>query len=228
MENPNKGMLYIVSTPIGNLSDITLRAIEVLKGADLIIAEDTRRTSILLQKYNLKNKKMISYNDFNKIPRTQRILKDLNNGDLAAIVSDAGTPGISDPGFYLIRACIRNGIAVIPIPGASALLAALVASGLPTDSFIFIGYLSKKKGKKRKTLVDIRLDPAQTYIFYESPHRMKRTLALMAELIPDKLLVIAREVTKKFEEFIRGTVQEIYEKEKNRDWKGEIVILVYG
>ena len=217
-------MLFIVSTPIGNLKDITLRAIETLREVDLILAEDTRRTSIILNDHLIKNKKMLSYNDANKTRRTKETIELLRQGKDIALVSDAGTPGISDPGFYLIREAIKYNIQIIPIPGPTALIAALVCSGLPTDRFEFFGFIPKKQGQKEKFFKNLE---EKTIIFYESPHRIIKTLKLMNELIPDKKIVIARELTKRFEEFIRGTVKEVYNKLKNKQLKGEIVVIIH-
>lgn len=216
-------MLYIVSTPIGNLQDITFRAIETLKNVELIAAEDTRRTKILLNHYEIKDKKMISYNDHNKKKRIPYLIEILKSGKEIALVSDAGTPGISDPGYNLINEAIDNEIAVIPIPGPSASISALVTSGLPTDSFSFHGFLSKKEKKKIDAFNSIN---NQTAIFYESPHRINKTLELLNKIIPDAKVCLAREITKKFEEFIRGTPSEIISKIKDRTIKGEIVLVI--
>lgn len=214
--------LYIVATPIGNLEDISFRAIKVLKEADLVLAEDTRRTSILLNHYNVRNK-LDSFNDFNKEKKTQSIIELLKNNKNIAIVSDSGTPGISDPGFYLVRECVKNDIQVIPVPGANALITALVSSGFATDKFVFLGFLSKKQGQLKKSLLEIKNNNITT-IFYESPYRIEKTLKLMDEIIPNKKICIARELTKKFEEFIRGTASEILEKKPK--FKGEITVVV--
>jgi len=216
--------LYIISTPIGNIEDITFRAVRILTEADLILAEDTRRTGVILAHYKIKNK-MDSYNDFNKEKKTSKIIELLRKGMDIALVSDSGTPGISDPGFYLVRECVRNNIQVIPIPGANALISALVCSGLPTDKFSFYGFLDKKEKKKRDFFNSIK-EKKETIVVYESPHRLVKTLAIMNEVIPDKQLVIARELTKKFEEFIRGNVTEVYQRVKNRTIKGEIVLVI--
>jgi len=217
--------LYIVSTPIGNLKDITLRALDILKDSDLILAEDTRRTSNLLGKYDIKGKKLISFNDFNKEKRTLEIVKELNEGKNISIVSDSGTPGISDPGFYLIREAIRENIKIVPIPGASASIAALVSSGFATDSFVFYGFISKKEKAKKDLFNEIK-DNNKTTIIYESPYRLVKTLKIIAEIIPDREICVARELTKKFEEFIRGNVKEVYEKLKDMSIKGEITIIL--
>ena len=218
-------MLYIISRPIGNLRDITLRAVDTLKQSDLILAEDTRRTGILLSKYSINDKQLLSYNDANKTRRTEQAIDLLKLGKDIALVSDAGTPGISDPGFYLIREAINYNIQISPIPGTSALIAALVCSGLPTDRFEFYGFIPKKQGQKKKFLET--LDKDKTHIFYESPHRILKTLKLMNEIIPDKNIVIARELTKKFEEFIRGKVSSVYKNLKDKNIKGEIVVLIH-
>lgn len=216
--------LYIVSTPIGNLEDVTLRALRILKEVDLIIAEDTRRTSKLLNHYKISNK-MTSYNDFNKRNKTKHIIKLLKQGKELALVSDSGTPGISDPGFHLIRECIKENIKVIPVPGPTAFVSALVCSGLPTDRFLFIGFLDKKESRKKKLFNHIK-ERDETFVIYESPHRIQKTLKLMAEIIPEKKLVLARELTKKFEEFVRGSVKEVYDKLKEKTIKGELVLVL--
>jgi len=216
--------LYIVATPIGNLEDMTFRALRILKEVDLIACEDTRQTSKLLNHYGFKNQ-LTSYNDFNKTRKTKLLINELKQGKNIAIVSDSGTPGVNDPGFYIVRECIRENIDVVPVPGACAMINALVCSGLPTDSFAFYGFFPKKDGKKKKA-IEIIKNIKQTAIFYESPHRIQKTLKLFAELIPEKNLVLARELTKKFEEFIRGTAKDVYEKCNDKTIKGEIVLLI--
>lgn len=218
--------LYIVSTPIGNLEDITLRALSVLKEVDLIACEDTRRTGLLLAHYQIKNR-LISYHEYNKLQRTPEILELLRQGKSVALVSDAGTPGISDPGFYLIRAAIEKNYRMIPIPGASAILAGIVISGLPSDRFAFEGFLPKREGRKMKKLEDLKLEP-RTMIFYDSPNRVKRTLNDMLEIFSDRRIVLVRELTKKFEETLRGKISEIIEILEQRELKGEIVLIVEG
>ncbi len=213
-------MLYVVSTPIGNIEDISLRALKVLKEADLILAEDTRRTGVLLNKYKIKNK-MISFNDYNKERRVKEIIDDVNDKKVA-IVSDCGTPGISDPGFYLVRECVKRDIEVSGIPGANAMVNALVCSGLPTDKFCFLGFLSKKEKQKRELFENVKM----TTVVYESPHRLIKTLKLMDEVIPSFDVVVCREMTKKFEEFIRGSASEVYSKLKDKKIKGEIVLVL--
>jgi len=217
--------LYIVSTPIGNLQDITFRAIETLNQSDIILAEDTRRTFILLNHYNIENKKLTSFNDFNKEKKSNYIINELKQNKNISIVSDSGTPGISDPGFYLVRECVRNNIQVIPIPGPTAAISALVSSGFPTDSFVFYGFIPKKEKAKTDFFNEIK-NNSKTTIIYESPYRLIKTLRVMAEIMPDKEICIARELTKKFEEFIRGNTKDIYEKLKDKVIKGEITIVL--
>ncbi len=220
------GALYLVSTPIGNLEDITLRALRVLKEVDLVAAEDTRRTGMLLKHYHLK-KSLTSYHDFNKKSKAPLLIEQLKAGKSVAVTSDAGTPGVSDPAYYLVQLAIHNDIKVVPIPGASAFLSGLVVSGLPTDRFVFEGFLAVKAGKRRKQLERLR-EEERTIILYESPHRFGKTLHDMAEILGDRRLVVARELTKKFEEIVRGTPGEIKESLGERKIKGELVILVEG
>lgn len=216
-------MLYIISTPIGNIEDITYRAIRILKEVDYILCEDTRRTGKLLKHYEIKNK-LVSYNDFNKEKKTKFVINDLKNNDSSsvAIVSDSGTPGINDPGFYLVRECVRNNIVISPIPGASAFISALVCSGLPTDKFTFYGFFPKKQGKKKEILNQIK-ERKETAIFYESPHRIEKTMKLISESLKESQVVVGRELTKKFETFYRGKAQN-FPKIKV---KGEFTVLVY-
>ncbi|MBU0628915.1 MAG: 16S rRNA (cytidine(1402)-2'-O)-methyltransferase [Nanoarchaeota archaeon] len=217
--------LYIISTPIGNLKDITFRAIETLHNSDIILAEDTRRTSILLNHYTIKGKQMTSFNDNNKAYKSPQIIQELLNGKNISIVSDSGTPGISDPGFYLVREAVKNNIKTIPIPGPTASITALISSGFPTDSFIFYGFISKKEKAKADLLNEINRSK-KTAIIYESPYRLIKTLKLISEIMPEKKLCIARELTKKFEEFIRGTSKELYAQLKDKAIKGEITIII--
>lgn len=217
-------MLFIVSTPIGNLEDITFRAVRILKESDYVLAEDTRQTLKLFKHDDIKNK-LISFNDFNKERKTPLIIQDLKSGKTISLVSDSGTPGISDPGFYLIRECVRNNITVSPVPGPTAVISALVCSGLPTNKFTFYGFLPKSKFKIKEILTKIR-DRKETAVLYESPHRILKTLVTMSEIIPEKEIVIARELTKKFEEFIRGTPEQILDKIKDRNLKGEITLVI--
>ena len=222
----DRGVLYLVSTPIGNLDDITLRALKVLKEVDLVAAEDTRHTGILLKHYGL-HKSIISYHDFNKERKAPFLIEQLKAGKSVAVTSDAGTPGISDPGYLLVQQAIRESIRVVPIPGASAFLSALVVSGLPTDKFVFEGFLSPKQGKRRKRLEALQGEQ-RTIILYESPHRFAKTLDDISEVLGQRKMVIARELTKKFEEIIRGTPEEIKQSLGERKIKGELVILIEG
>lgn len=218
--------LYVVSTPIGNLEDITLRALAVLKEASVIACEDTRHTLILLNHYGIKNR-LVSFHEYNKLERTPELIARLTQGETVAVVSDAGTPGISDPGFYLIRETVRQGLPVIPIPGASAILAGLVASGLPSDHFVFEGFIVKRDGRRNKKLKELKSE-TRTMVFYDSPFRIRRTLAAMLEILGDRRIAVARELTKKFEEVIRGTISEVIEKLGDERIKGEIVLVVEG
>ena len=218
--------LYLVGTPIGNLEDITLRALRILKEADVIACEDTRQTQKLLHHYAIKTK-TVSYHEHNEMTRSAELVLDLERGARVALVTDAGMPGISDPGFRLISLAVRHHMPVIPVPGASAFLAALVASGLPTDSFRFSGFLPAKSGQRRKVFQSVRESP-RTQVFYEAPHRIVESLEdVVATLGPERHVVIAREVTKLHEEFLRGRASEVLEQLKSRDAvKGEITLLV--
>ena len=218
--------LYLVATPIGNLEDITLRALRVLKGVELIACEDTRQTQKLLNHYGISTR-TISYHEHNEMTRAAELIVDLEQGTRIALVTDAGMPGISDPGFRLIALAIRHHVPVVPIPGASAYLAALVASGLPTDSFRFSGFLPAKRGERRTVLESIRTSP-RTQVFYEAPHRVVETVEDIAEVLGgERHVVIAREVTKLHEEFLRGRVEELLATLKSRgEVKGEIVLLI--
>jgi 16S rRNA (cytidine1402-2'-O)-methyltransferase len=218
--------LYLVATPIGNLEDITLRAVRVLKEADQIACEDTRQTQKLLNHYGVSTR-TVSYHEHNELTRAPELVLDLEGGARIALVTDAGMPGISDPGFRLISLAIRHHISVIPIPGASAFLAALVASGLPTDSFRFSGFLPPKSGQRRKMLESIKASP-RTQVFYEAPHRIKEAVQDVVEILGgDRQLVVAREVTKIHEEFLRGRASDILGTLDARgDIKGEITLLI--
>jgi 16S rRNA (cytidine1402-2'-O)-methyltransferase len=218
--------LYLVATPIGNLEDITLRALRVLKEVDLIACEDTRQTLKLLSHYGIHTR-TVSYHEHNEMTKAAELVVDLEGGAKIALVTDAGMPGISDPGFRLIALAIRHHVPVVPIPGASAFLAALVASGLPTDSFRFSGFLPAKSGQRRKLLESVRESP-RTQVFYEAPHRLLETLSDVVEILGnDRHVVVAREVTKLHEEFLRGRVAEVLEQLKARgDVKGEITLLI--
>ena len=223
----NKGVLYVVATPIGNREDITLRALNILRDVDLIAAEDTRKTGNLLAHYQIKNR-LISFHEHNEKKRTPEIIRKLLDGISIALVSNAGTPSISDPGYRLIEAAIANKITVSPIPGVSAATAAMSVSALPTDSFVFIGFLPRKKAKRQQFLNELAVEP-RPVIFYESP---KRILTLLEEIIScmgDRPAVLAREMTKLHEEFIRGSVSEILKTLKSRaEIKGECTLLIAG
>ena len=218
--------LYLVATPIGNLEDITLRALRVLKEVDLIACEDTRQTLKLLSHYGIHTR-TVSYHEHNEMTKAAELVVDLEGGAKIALVTDAGMPGISDPGFHLIALAIRHHVPVVPIPGASAFLAALVASGLPTDSFRFSGFLPAKAGQRRKLLDSVK-DSPRTQVFYEAPHRLLQTLADVVEVLGNsRHVVVAREVTKIHEEFLRGRAGEILKQLKARgDVKGEITLLI--
>jgi len=218
--------LYLVATPIGNLEDITLRALRVLKEADLIACEDTRQTQKLLNHYGITTR-TTSYHEHNELTRAAELVVDLEQGARIALVTDAGMPGISDPGFRLISLAIRHLVPVVPIPGASAFLAALVASGLPTDSFRFGGFLPAKVGQRRQVLDSIRESP-RTQVFYEAPHRVQEALKDIVELLGGlRHVVVAREVTKIHEEFLRGHAEQVLETLNARsDIKGEITLLI--
>jgi 16S rRNA (cytidine1402-2'-O)-methyltransferase len=220
------GILYIVPTPIGNLEDITLRAINVLKSVDLIACEDTRQTLKLLSHLGV-SKQLISFYSYNQNARIPNIIKSLTIGKNVALVSDAGTPAVSDPGYLLVKEAIANNINVVPLPGATAITTALVASGLPTYNFIFLGFLKRKTGKMKKEL-QAAMKLNTTVIFYESPHRIIKTIETLAQVFGMTAQVcLAREMTKKFEEFIRGTADEVLANLKNRkEILGEFVVLV--
>jgi 16S rRNA (cytidine1402-2'-O)-methyltransferase len=217
--------LYVVATPIGNLEDITLRALRVLRQVDLIACEDTRQTQKLLHHYQIETR-TISYHEHNEITRAAELILRLEEGARIAVVTDAGMPGISDPGFRLISLAIRHKVPVVPVPGASAFLSALVASGLPTDSFKFIGFLPAKSGQRRELLETVRHAP-RTLIFYEAPHRIEEALAdVVAAMGGARHVVIAREVTKLHEEFVRGRADEVLEHVRAHPPKGEITLLI--
>ena len=220
-----RATLYVVSTPIGNLRDITLRAIDVLSAVDLVAAEDTRHSRKLFEEYGVRTP-MISFHDFNKERQAPKIKKELLSGKAVALISDAGTPGISDPGFYLIREAIRAGIRVQAIPGPTALIPALILSGLPVHRFVFEGFPPPKKGRRR--FFEALADEERTIILYESPHRLQRTLTDLLNYCGDRNVAIARELTKKFEEILRGRLSELIKTVESRPIKGEIVLVVEG
>lgn len=223
---PGAGTLYLVGTPIGNMEDITLRALRILKEVDLIACEDTRHTVQLLDHYGIE-KMTVSYHEHNELTRAAELIVHLEQGDNIAMVSDAGMPGVSDPGYRLIALAVRHHIKVVPVPGASAFLSALVASGLATDSFRFSGFLPSKQGARRTLLEAVRHSP-RTQIFYEAPHRIVEALQDIVELLgPDRHVVVAREVTKLHEEFLRGRAEDLLATLKKRgEVKGEITLLI--
>ena len=224
MENI-KSTLFVVPTPIGNLEDITLRAIRILQEADTVVCEDTRQTVKLLSHLKI-SKPLISFYTQNQLKRIPQIISLLKQGKNIALVSDCGTPAISDPGYYLIKEALNNNITVVPLPGACALITALVGSGLATDSFIFLGFLRKKTGKMKKEL-ELAKQTDKTIVFYESPHRILKTLDVCKEVFGDNAnVVLARELTKKFEEFIRGSISEVIGNLSNRQILGEFVVVV--
>ena len=222
-EGQNVGILYIVATPIGNLKDFTYRAVETLQNVQLIAAEDTRHSRKLLLHYKIGTP-TISYFEHNRFTRIPKIIKTLNSGFDVAVITDAGTPGVSDPAYKLVRAAIEEGIRVEAIPGSSALLAALVSSGLPTDRFLFEGFIPSKKGRKKR-LESIQDDQA-TIVFFESPHRVVKTLKDIYEVLGDRPAVLARELTKLHEEIIRGTVSELLTYFTQKSPRGECVLMI--
>jgi len=219
------GILYVVSTPIGNLDDITHRAVKVLASVDLIAAEDTRTTKILLDHYSIR-KPMLSYFSRNEGQRAPQLIEKLLQGRSIALVSDAGTPGISDPAYSVVRLAVERGISVVPIPGPTAFISALVVSGLPTDRFVFEGFLPQKKG--RRTKLEALKSERRTVVLYESPHRIRKTLAEIYEHLGDRQVVVARELTKKFEEIVRGRVHAVIEELAKKEPRGEYVIILQG
>ena len=216
--------LYLVATPIGNLEDITLRALRVLKQCDVLAAEDTRRTGQLLKHFGI-SKPLLSYFKFNEARRSEEIIERLHRGEKVALVTDAGSPGISDPGERVVKAAIAAGFRVEAVPGPCALVAALTASGLPTDEFHFLGFLPHKPGQRRKKLEGLG-HVSGTLVFYESPYRIGKLLGELAEMFPERNAVLARELTKKFEEFLRGKPAELVEAIQRRTVKGELVVMV--
>ena len=224
-ETIQPGALYVVSTPIGNLDDITIRAIRILSGVDIIAAEDTRKTKFLLDHLGIK-KPLVSHYSYNEARRVPELIEKLKAGNSVAVVTDAGTPGISDPAFLVISSAIKEACKVIPIPGPSAALPALIASGLPTDRFVFEGFLPTKKG--RKTRFEQLRNETRTIVIYESPFRIERTLEEILLYFGDRAVAVARELTKKFEEVVRGNASEVLERFKKKKPKGEFVVVIAG
>jgi 16S rRNA (cytidine1402-2'-O)-methyltransferase len=220
------GTLYLVATPIGNLEDITLRALRTLRECDVVAAEDTRHTGQLLKHFDI-SKPLLSYFQFNEAKRSEEILERLSRGQKIALVTDAGSPGISDPGERVVKAAIAAGRRVEAVPGACALVAGLTASGLPTDEFHFIGFLPHKSGQRRKKLESLKAFDG-TLVLYESPYRIEKALNELLEVFPDRMVVLGRELTKKFEEFLRGKPADLLQQIAKRSLKGEFVILVQG
>lgn len=220
------GKLYVVPTPVGNLEDMTFRAIRTLKEADLILAEDTRTSGILLKHFEIKNA-MHSHHKFNEHKTVEGIVNRIKAGETVALISDAGTPGISDPGFLVVRECVRNGIVVECLPGATAFVPALVSSGLPNERFCFEGFLPQKKG--RQTRLKLLAEEPRTMIFYESPYRLVKTLTQFAEFFgAERQASVCREISKLHEESVRGTLTEIIAHFTEKEPRGEIVIIVEG
>jgi 16S rRNA (cytidine1402-2'-O)-methyltransferase len=226
MEQAHKsGVLYVVATPIGNLEDVSLRALRILKEADLIACEDTRQSRKLLEHYAIA-RPLVSYHEHNEQERAQELIEKLQAGNTIALISDAGMPGISDPGYRVVKLAIENGIPVMPVPGPSAVITALAGSGLPSDAYEFRGFLPAKAGPRRTALEEIRSLP-HTVVFYEAPHRIVESLEDIVQVLgPERPLVIARELTKMHEEFIRGTGQEVLKVARARELKGEITLLI--
>jgi len=218
--------LYLVATPIGNLEDITLRALRVLRECDMVAAEDTRHSGQLLKHFGI-SKPLLSYFQFNEARRSEEIIQRLGRGEKIALVTDAGSPGISDPGERVVKAAIAAGFRVESVPGACALVAALTASGLPTDEFHFVGFLPHKSGRRRNRLESLKAIEG-TLVFYESPYRVGKLIGELNEAFPEREIVLGRELTKKFEEFLRGKPAQLLEIAKKRSLKGEFVVMVGG
>ena len=225
--NRGAGTLYLVATPIGNLGDITIRALEILSNVDNIAAEDTRKSRILFNHHGIKPKRLHSYFGPKEETKARELLGMLKAGDSVALITDAGTPGISDPAGRIVRMAIENGVDIVPIPGPSALIAALPVSGFDTSSFVFEGFLPVKSGRRKATLEKIYLEE-RTVILYESTHRILKLLDELERDIPDRKVVVARELTKMFEEFVRGTPSELKAQLTGKRTKGEFVVLIEG
>src|ERR1043165_10138534 len=230
MEKPlpplTAGTLYLVATPIGNLEDITLRALRTLKECDVVAAEDTRHSGLLLKHFGI-SKPLLSYFQFNEAKRSEEIIERLRRGEKVALVTDAGTPGISDPGERVVKAAIAAGFRIESVPGPSALIAALTSSGLATAEFHFLGFLPHKSGQRRKKLEELKLIKG-TLVLYESPYRIQKLLTELSDIFPERQIVLARELTKKFEEFLRGTPVQLRQATAHRVLKGEFVVMIEG
>lgn len=220
------GKLYLVPTPIGNMGDITRRALETLKEVDLVACEDTRHSGILLKQLGLK-KRLISYHDFNEANRAEQILRKIRQGLSIAVITDAGSPGISDPAYRIVQAAIANNINIIPLPGATAIIPALTASGLPTDRFFFEGFLPHKSTARRKRLEKLK-ELEHTLVFFESPHRIQKSLSDMLEILGNRKACLAREISKRYEQFLRGRTSDILNTISEKPIKGEIVLVIAG
>jgi 16S rRNA (cytidine1402-2'-O)-methyltransferase len=219
------GALYIISTPIGNLGDISHRALHILAHVDLVAAEDTRKSALLFRKYGISTK-MVPFHSYNQKNQVPRLVQRLQSGESIALISDAGTPGISDPAYALVTACCGVNCTIVPVPGASALLAALVVSGLPTNRFVFEGFLPSKKGRQKR-IRELQTE-ARTLVLYESPHRIKKTVASLLENWGDRRCTLGREITKKFEEFYRGTLGGLLTHLDEGKPRGEMVLVIAG
>lgn len=220
------GTLYIVATPLGNLGDMTYRAVETLRTVDLIACEDTRTSQTLLAHFDI-HKPLVSYHNFNEHKITERLIKRLQAGENIALISDAGTPSVSDPGFVIVREAITQGINIVPIPGASAVITALAVSGLATDAFIFYGFLPQTQGKRR-TVIESLAERRETLIFYESPFKIHKLIDLLGEILGNRRVVLCRELTKKFEEIMREDLEALKGKIAGRTLKGEITVVIEG
>jgi 16S rRNA (cytidine1402-2'-O)-methyltransferase len=220
------GKLYLVPTPIGNVGDITQRAVNVLQQVDLVACEDTRHSGRLLKRLGL-SKKLISYHDFNELQRAQQLLTKIKQGMSIAVITDAGSPGISDPAYRVVQAAIAGNVEIVPLPGATAIIPALSASGLPTDRFFFEGFLPHKSAARRKRLEQLK-EFEHTLVFYESPHRVEKSLGDMLEILGDRHACLAREISKLYEQFIRGSISDILTEIALKPPKGEIVLIIEG
>jgi 16S rRNA (cytidine1402-2'-O)-methyltransferase len=220
------GKLFLIPTPIGNLGDMSSRAIETLRDVDIVACEDTRVSGMLLKRFELK-KHLVSYHNFNEAGRAEHLLSEMKAGKSVAVITDGGSPGISDPAYRVVRAALENGIEVSALPGPCAIIPALTASGLPTDRFFFEGFLSNKSAARKRRLDQLKNLP-HTLVFYESPHRVQKTLADMLEVLGDRRACLAREISKKFEQYLRGTTEEILKRVAGAAVKGEIVLIVQG